>query len=161
RAPPRRRRAPPRHVLPDGRLLPGVGGAAVGGRGRDLGALRRPSRRPRPRPRSPRPDRDPRRGHHAGRAAAAAGPDRPARLARRSGYGAGVTSPGWYAHLFTCEGEPVAPWLARTARLLRAEGMEASSASVIEATRLAGALAAVRGRPVAGLAEVLDATQAV
>jgi hypothetical protein len=83
------------------------------------------------------------------------------RLARRSGYGAGVTSPGWYAHLFDQVDDPVGSWLVRSARMLREEGLDASSASIIEATRLTSTLAAVRGRPVAGLTEVLDATETV
>jgi len=83
------------------------------------------------------------------------------RLARHSGYGAGVTSPGWYAHLFDHAEDPVGSWLVRTARLLREEGLDASSASIIEASRLTTTLAAVRGRPVAGLTEVLDATETV
>ncbi len=83
------------------------------------------------------------------------------RLSRRSGYGAGVTSPGWYAHLFDHAEDPVGSWLVRSARMLREEGLDASSASVIEATRLTSALAAVRSRPVAGLTEVLDATETV
>ena len=85
------------------------------------------------------------------------------RLALTSGYGAGVRSPGWYQHLFTT-GDPadvVPGWLTRVARTLRAEGLPASPASVVEAVRLADALAAVRGRPSVGLAEVTDATQTV
>jgi hypothetical protein len=83
------------------------------------------------------------------------------RLSYRSGYGAGVASPGWYEHLFTAPGDVSARWLTRTARLLRDEQLDASSASVIEAVRLADALAALRERPLAGLAELTDATQAV
>jgi hypothetical protein len=83
------------------------------------------------------------------------------RLARASGYGAGVTAPGWYQHLFTTDDDVVARWMVRVAGALRDEGLGASSASVVEATRLADALAAVRGRPSAGLAEVTDAARAV
>jgi hypothetical protein len=83
------------------------------------------------------------------------------RLAFRSGYGAGVTSPGWYEHLFTAPDEVSARWLARTAQLLRAEEIPTSSATVIEAVRLADALAALRERPLAGLSELADATEAV
>jgi len=43
----------------------------------------------------------------------------------------------------------------------RAEDLPTSSAHVIEAVRLAEALATLRGRPLAGLAEVTDATRAV
>src|SRR5581483_9527742 len=65
------------------------------------------------------------------------------RLSYRSGYGAGVTSPGWYEHLWTATDRITIRWMTRAARLLRAEGLDASSASVIEAVRLSEALAAM------------------
>ncbi|WP_031062873.1 DUF5682 family protein [Streptomyces sp. NRRL WC-3742] len=83
------------------------------------------------------------------------------RLAQSSGYGAGVPSPGWYHHLFATEGDPVPRWLTRAADLLRAQDHPVSSAHVIEAVRLAETLAVVRGRPLAGLTETLDAVRAV
>jgi hypothetical protein len=84
------------------------------------------------------------------------------RLSYASGYGAGVRSPGWYHHLFVTPEEEVVPsWFVRVARALRGESLDASTASVVEATRLAGALAAVRGRPSVGLAELTDAARAV
>ena len=46
---------------------------------------------------------------------------------------------------------------SRVARALRDERLDASTASVVEATRLADALAAVRGRPSVGLTELDDA----
>jgi Family of unknown function (DUF5682) len=84
-----------------------------------------------------------------------------ARLASASGYGAGITSAGWYHHLWTSPDQPIARWFARVAGTLRARDLVVSSAHVIEAVRLAGNLAALRGRPLAGLAEVTDATRAV
>ncbi|MBO3674365.1 DUF5682 family protein [Streptomyces sp. NEAU-YJ-81] len=83
------------------------------------------------------------------------------RLARHSGYGAGITSPGWYDHLFHAPDRPVERWLTKVAGLLRDEDFAVSSAHVIEAVRLAETLAAMRGRPLAGLAETLDAVRAV
>jgi Family of unknown function (DUF5682) len=83
------------------------------------------------------------------------------RLAKASGYGAGIESPGWYHHLFTAPDQIVTRWLVRVARLLRGERLDVSSASVIEAVRLAHALAGLRGRPLPGLTEVLEAAQAV
>ncbi|MEE4591778.1 DUF5682 family protein [Streptomyces sp. DSM 41524] len=83
------------------------------------------------------------------------------RLARHSGYGAGITSPGWYDHLFHAPDRPVERWLTKVAGLLRDEDFGVSSAHVIEAVRLAETLAAMRGRPLAGLAETLDAVRAV
>ncbi|MCD0448674.1 DUF5682 family protein [Actinocorallia sp. API 0066] len=83
------------------------------------------------------------------------------RLTRASGYGAGVASPGWYDHLFTAPDRPVERWLTATARVLREEGVPVSSGHVIEAVRLAEALAVLRGRPLPGLDELTEATRAV
>lgn len=83
------------------------------------------------------------------------------RLAARSGYGAGVHAPGWYQHLFTAPDDTIARWMVEVARALRAAQLDASPASVVEATRLADALAALRARPLAGLQEVTDAARSV
>ena len=83
------------------------------------------------------------------------------RLASWRGYGAGVRSPGWYHHLFTTTDDVVPRWLVAAAGVLRDEGVPTSSAHVIEATRLAETLAALRGRPLAGLAELTEAAGAV
>jgi hypothetical protein len=88
------------------------------------------------------------------------------RLSYASGYGAGVVSPGWYRHLWDLysgdgQGGPepfAALWQARTAAFLRGEGYAASTASAIEAARLALTLSAVRGLAVPGLTEMRDAT---
>lgn len=91
-----------------------------------------------------------------------------ARLSYASGYGAGVGAPGWYQHLFDHLVRPdpdpddlATTWLVRVARTLREEKLDASTASVVEAARLAGTLAAVRGRPSVGLSELDDAAQTV
>ncbi|MCE3034404.1 DUF5682 family protein [Streptomyces sp. CMSTAAHL-2] len=83
------------------------------------------------------------------------------RLARSSGYGAGIDSPGWYGHLFHAPDRPVERWLTKVAGLLREEDRIVSSAHVIEAVRLADTLAAMRGRPLPGLGETTDAVRAV
>lgn len=83
------------------------------------------------------------------------------RLSRHSGYGAGIDSPGWYAHLFDAPDRPVERWLTKVAVLLREEDRIVSSAHVIEAVRLAETLAAMRGRPLPGLSETTDAVRAV
>ena len=83
------------------------------------------------------------------------------RLSWRSGYGAGVGSPGWYEHLWTTSDRVGARWLTKAAQLLRGEGLDVSSASVIEAVRLAEALAALRDLPTPGLAEMHEATLTV
>ncbi|GMU20085.1 MAG: hypothetical protein AMXMBFR13_01860 [Phycisphaerae bacterium] len=79
------------------------------------------------------------------------------RLSYRSGYGAGVASPGWYEHLWNSPGQAAVRWAAVAARLLRQKDLTASSAQVIDAVRLAEALAAMRGLPLAGLAEMNEA----
>ncbi|AFR29085.1 DUF5682 family protein [Arthrobacter sp. Rue61a] len=89
------------------------------------------------------------------------------RLSLGSGYGAGVTAPGWYQHLFAhwMAQDPTrdvaTTWLVRVAHALRKENLDASTASVVEASRMAAALAAVRGRPSPGLPELDDAAQTV
>jgi Family of unknown function (DUF5682) len=83
------------------------------------------------------------------------------RLSAASGYGAGVESPGWYHHLWTHQKNVVIRWLTNVARLLRKEDIDASSASVIEAVRLAETLAAMRESPLPGLAELNEAVQTV
>lgn len=83
------------------------------------------------------------------------------RLSVHSGYGAGVTSPGWYHHLFSTETHPTERWFTAVARVLRSHDLPVSSAHVIEATRLAEALSALRGRVSPGLDEVTEATQSV
>lgn len=83
-------------------------------------------------------------------------------LSSASGYGAGVTSPGWYEHLWQAPSEQRAVgWLARAARLFREEGLDCSSAHIIEAVRLAETLAALRERPQAGLDELNEALRTV
>lgn len=85
-------------------------------------------------------------------------------LLRASGYGAGIRSPGWYEHLWRCAdaAQPRAVgWLARVARLMRERDLDCSSAHLIEATRLADSLAALRERPAPGLDELHEATRAV
>jgi len=90
------------------------------------------------------------------------------RLSYRSGYGAGVLSPGWYRHLWSLYGEDEAPtaeqfaslWQAKTAAMLRKEGYPAPTASAIEAARLALGLSSLRGVQVPGLAEMREASLA-
>ncbi|MEB3230610.1 MAG: DUF5682 family protein [Leptolyngbyaceae bacterium] len=104
------------------------------------------------------------------------------RLTLDSGYGAGIDSPGWYHHLWqsgqtsnhpqpldpseprSCPPAPASiaiGWLTQVAYLLRHEGFDVSSAHVIEAVRLAETLAALRDRPLPGLAELDEAAQTV
>ena len=85
-------------------------------------------------------------------------------LASASGYGAGIDAPGWYEHLWLSHEsrQPRAVgWLARVARLMRERDLDCSSAHLIEATRLADALAALRQRPAPGLEELHEASRTV
>jgi uncharacterized protein DUF5682 len=89
------------------------------------------------------------------------------RLSYQTGYGAGIESPGWYEHLWLTGAAGCAPsevaarWAVRVARLLREQDLDASAAHVIEAVRLAEALAALRDRPLPGLPELNEASRAV
>jgi hypothetical protein len=84
------------------------------------------------------------------------------RLAAGSGYGAGVRSPGWYDHVFRHPGpDAVARFFVEAATLLRDADIAASPEHLIAATRTADTLAVLRGRPRAGLDEVLDAAETV
>lgn len=90
------------------------------------------------------------------------------RLSVASGYGAGVVSPGWYRHLWSLYSKGrhngaetfAAIWQAKTAALMRDKGYLSSTASAIEAARLALGLASVRGLSLPGLTEMRDASLA-
>ncbi|MFG0249232.1 MAG: DUF5682 family protein [Phycisphaeraceae bacterium JB051] len=83
------------------------------------------------------------------------------RLALGSGYGAGVVSPAWYELLWSNVEHVATQWLTQVARLMRDQDMDTSSAHVIEAVRLADALAALRHRPMPGLEELNEAALTV
>ena len=89
------------------------------------------------------------------------------RLASQSGYSAGVVAPAWYRVLWESDPaaggtpEPVVRWLTLAARLLRDNDITVSSAHVIEATRLAGALAALRSTALPGIEELREAAVTV
>lgn len=83
------------------------------------------------------------------------------KLTFRSGYGAGVDSPGWYGHLWHYGERAPTVWATLAARLLREQDLDASSANVIETVRLASALASLRELPMPGLRELRDAIEAV
>lgn len=83
------------------------------------------------------------------------------RLALDSGYGAGIASPGWYEHLWVHHDKLAERWLTKVARLMRKGDLDASPASVIESVRLAESLAALRGRSIAGLDELGEATLSI
>ncbi|MFK7921293.1 MAG: DUF5682 family protein [Bacteroidia bacterium] len=79
------------------------------------------------------------------------------RLAFSSGYGAGVHSPAWYELIFHYPaGERSERWLSQAAQLLRGEGLNTSSAQVIDAVNLAQNLAIIRGQREVSLAELQE-----
>ncbi|WP_432326181.1 DUF5682 family protein [Mucilaginibacter sp. P25] len=83
------------------------------------------------------------------------------RLSFRSGYGAGINSPGWYNHIWNHPHDDGTLWMAEVAQLFRKQQMDTSVAHIIEAVRLAGALASLRGLPKVGLEELNEATLSV
>ncbi|MBE3564958.1 MAG: hypothetical protein IMW90_04445 [Thermogemmatispora sp.] len=83
------------------------------------------------------------------------------RLTYASGYGAGITAPGWYELLWSAPAQAGLRWVIRAAELLRQEGFDVSTANVIETVRLAEALAALRDASAPGLVELQEAIQSV
>ncbi len=83
------------------------------------------------------------------------------RLTFQSGYGAGIHSPGWYHHLWHTPEDKAIKWMSRVAALFRKKKMDTSVAHVVEAVRLAEALAAMRGLSEPSLAELNEATLTV
>lgn len=79
------------------------------------------------------------------------------RLSFRSGYGAGMQSPGWYSHVWQARDAAPLHFITGAARILRGADLDASSASVIESLRLADALAAIRDLRSPGLTELNEA----
>lgn len=84
------------------------------------------------------------------------------RLSNRSGYGAGNAAPGYFARMWeamqrgSLQDLPFR-YLTEAARLLRESGTHRSAAEVIEAVRLAEALAALHGGSVPALRDLRDA----
>lgn len=81
------------------------------------------------------------------------------RLSWQSGYGAGVTAPGWCRHLWAHSSDRAALlWLGRIAQELRRLDFTTSTASLIEADRLARSLACIREKSRPGFEELREAT---
>jgi Family of unknown function (DUF5682) len=83
------------------------------------------------------------------------------RLSMYSGYGAGLSSPGWYQHLWESTDDYDITWLVKVAQTFRSKQMDISSAHVIETSRLAHTLAALRNKSTITLEELNEATLAV
>jgi hypothetical protein len=76
-------------------------------------------------------------------------------------YGRLTVAPGWYQHVWQRHEQAGLYWLTDVATLLRQHDLDASPAHIIEASRLADTLAALRERPRAGLDELMEAVRAV
>lgn len=83
------------------------------------------------------------------------------RLSLESGYGAGIDSPEYYHLLWEHPQKAGLTFLVRAAQLLRSHDLPASPAAATEAVRLAEALAALRGKPLPGLDELLESARTV
>ena len=83
------------------------------------------------------------------------------RLTLRSGYGAGIESPGWYHYLWHHPDDDGTLWISWVASLFRQKNMDISVAHVIETVRLAQATAALRNLPYPSLNEYNEAVTTV
>ncbi|PSL45513.1 hypothetical protein CLV51_104218 [Chitinophaga niastensis] len=83
------------------------------------------------------------------------------RLSYESGYGAGIPSPGWYEHIWEHPADDGTRWMALIAKLFREQQKDTSVAHVMEAVRLANALASLRHYSRPGLEELNEATLSV
>ena len=73
------------------------------------------------------------------------------RLSMFSGYGAGILSPGWSEHNWTCKTNIEIEWLTKVATLFREEGRDISTAHVLESYKLARALSVLRNKSLLSL----------
>ncbi len=83
------------------------------------------------------------------------------RLSMYSGYGAGLRSPGWYEHQWTKLEDMEVEWLSKVATAFREEGVDISTAHVLESYRLAHALAALRNKSHISLEELNESIHTV
>ena len=83
------------------------------------------------------------------------------RLARQSGYGAGILAPAWYEILFDYQKEAPTIWLVQMAKLFRKEGIDVSPAHLQAILSLSANLSFLRDKPDAGLDELQLAIEAV
>lgn len=78
------------------------------------------------------------------------------RISKGSGYSAGVVSPQWYDFLWHSKEKAAELLIIESARLLRDQGLDASTANVIEAIRVSQTLAVMRERSNISLNELKD-----
>jgi hypothetical protein len=83
------------------------------------------------------------------------------RLSMFSGYGAGVSSPGWYEHQWKTKTDMEIRWLTKVAQNFRKKQVDVSSAHIIETFRLAESLAGLRSKSSITLDEMTESVNAV
>lgn len=83
------------------------------------------------------------------------------RLSWQSGYGAGIASPGWAEHVWRHPKDDGKRWLIHVAKVFRSQGIDVSTAHVIETLYTAHALASIRGLHKIGLDEMNEAVVSV
>ena len=83
------------------------------------------------------------------------------RLMTRSGYGAGIESPGYYEHNWKFPDDDSSRWLTLAARVFRDRQKDISAAHIIEGVKLAQSLVNLRNLQKPGLAELNEAVQTV
>jgi hypothetical protein len=76
------------------------------------------------------------------------------RLSMYSGYGAGITAPGWYEHIWDMRTNTELHWLIKVAQCFRKNKVDISSAHIIEAQRLLQAVQILRSKRKAGLQDI-------
>ncbi len=83
------------------------------------------------------------------------------RLSFFSGYGAGINSPGWYEFQSKTNKNIEVAWLTKVAKTFRKEGIDVSTAHVLEAYRLVCALCQLRNKSHITLYELNEAVLTV
>lgn len=83
------------------------------------------------------------------------------RLMTRSGYGAGIESPGYYEHNWKYPDDDSSRWLTLAARVFRERQKDISAAHIIEGVKLAQSLVTLRNLQKPGLTELNEAVQTV
>lgn len=83
------------------------------------------------------------------------------RLARQSGYGAGILAPAWYEILFDHQTKAPAIWLVQMSKWLRKQGVDTSPAHHQAILSLSAQLSFLRDKPDAGLDELEIALESV
>jgi hypothetical protein len=83
------------------------------------------------------------------------------RLSYFSGYGAGITSPGFYEFKEKVTQNVEVAWLTKVAQVFRKEGIDTSTAHVLETYRLTNALCQLRGKSHSTLYELNEAVLTV